>query len=140
MDAVSGNQLLRMQSLAGTTPYMAPEVFKRNYSNSCDTWSLGVILYILVSGYPPFEGYTETEIADKIVDLRYDFSDPIWETVSDSAKDLISKMITSETERITPKEALAHEWLTKADHYQKIKSNRVLMDRLVKFQSATKLR
>ena len=49
-----GAEIIRMQSLAGTIPYMAPEIFRRNYSNSCDTWSLGVILYIILSGYSPF--------------------------------------------------------------------------------------
>lgn len=67
-----------MKSIAGTTPYMAPEVFRRNYSNSCDTWSLGVILFIMVAGYPPFEGYEEEEIETKIKALEFSFDDPIW--------------------------------------------------------------
>jgi calcium-dependent protein kinase len=63
MEEVGNVKIIRMQSIAGTTPYMAPEVFYRNYSNSCDIWSLGVILYIMLAGYPPFEGYSEEEIA-----------------------------------------------------------------------------
>ena len=78
LDAVTGREMLRMQSVAGTTPYMAPEVFQRNYSNSCDTWSLGVILFIMLSGYPPFEGYEEEDIIKKITEIDYDFDDPIW--------------------------------------------------------------
>jgi calcium-dependent protein kinase len=140
IDAMSGNQLLRMKSLAGTTPYMAPEIFKRNYSNSCDTWSLGIILFIMLSGYPPFEGYNEEEIADKIVDIDYNFDDPIWGSVSDTAKDLISKMLCDEVERITPKEALAHEWVANSHKFKKLKSNKVLVDRLSKFQNSSKLR
>jgi len=77
-DAVNNKDGLRMQSVAGTTPYMAPEVFQRNYSNSCDTWSLGVILFIMLSGFPPFEGYEEHEIIKKITELDYSFEDPIW--------------------------------------------------------------
>ena len=82
LDAVTGREMLRMQSVAGTTPYMAPEVFQRNYSNSCDTWSLGVILFIMLSGYPPFEGYEEEDIIKKITEIDYDFDDPIWVSYS----------------------------------------------------------
>lgn len=78
LDAITGREMSRMDSISGTTPYMAPEVFQRNYSNSCDTWSLGVILYIMLSGYPPFEGYKEEDIIKKIIQLEYDFDDPIW--------------------------------------------------------------
>ena len=77
-DAGTGKECLRMQTVAGTTPYMAPEVFQRNYSNSCDTWSLGVILFIMLSGFPPFEGYDEEVIIKKITNLDYNFDDPIW--------------------------------------------------------------
>lgn len=73
--------VMRMSSIAGTTPYMAPEVFRRNYSNSCDTWSLGVILYIMVAGYPPFEGYEEDDIETKIKNLDFSFDDEIWVTI-----------------------------------------------------------
>mmetsp|Transcript_3070 Transcript_3070/g.3659 ORF Transcript_3070/g.3659 Transcript_3070/m.3659 type:complete len:80 (+) Transcript_3070:3-242(+) len=79
-----------MQSLAGTTLYMAPEVFRRDYSNSCDTWSLGVILYIILCGYTPFGGDDDDEIEEKIIDLDYDFDDSLWDDVSASSKDLIS--------------------------------------------------
>ena len=130
-----GAEILRMQSLAGTTPYMAPEVFRRNYSNSCDIWSLGVILYIILSGYAPFGGETDDEIEDKIIDVDYDFDDHIWEDVSDSAKDLISLMIAEETERITPKEALQHEWFTEVSIKPETKSSDVLVDRLIRFQN-----
>lgn len=52
---------------------MAPEVIKKQYSNSCDLWSAGVILYIMLCGYPPFYGDNDMEVFEKVVNLQYDF-------------------------------------------------------------------
>lgn len=104
-------EMLRMETRAGTALYMAPEVLKKDYSNACDTWSLGVILYIMLSGLLPFEGTTDAEIEESIMTLRYDFDDEVWEGCSESVKDLISKMLVYEKDRITPKEALSHPWV-----------------------------
>jgi len=139
MEESGSSQLIRMQSIAGTTPYMAPEVFVRNYSNSCDTWSLGVILFIMLAGYPPFEADVEEDIAKRIVRLDYDFDDPVWEYVSEEARHLIPKLLTDEKERITPKEILQHEWMAKAHSFKRLKTNKLLMKRLEKFQSSNRL-
>lgn len=104
-------EMLRMETRAGTALYMAPEVLKKDYSNACDTWSLGVILYIMLSGLLPFEGTTDAEIEDSIKNLKYDFDDEVWEGISDDVKDLISKMLVYEKHRITPKEAMNHPWV-----------------------------
>lgn len=106
-----GGEMLRMETRAGTALYMAPEVLKKDYSNACDTWSLGVILYIMLSGLLPFEGTTDAEIEDSIKNLRFDFDDEVWESISDEAKDLISKMLVYEKDRITPRECLKHAWV-----------------------------
>jgi calcium-dependent protein kinase len=104
-------EMLRMETRAGTALYMAPEVLKKDYSNACDTWSLGVIMYIMLSGLLPFEGTTDSEIEESIMNLRYDYDDEVWEEISEDAKDLISKMLVYEKDRITPKEALSHPWI-----------------------------
>lgn len=73
----------------GTLYYMAPEVLMVDYDEKCDIWSTGVVLYILLGGYPPFDGSSDTEITRKIIIGDYKMSAPIWDTVSDEAKDLI---------------------------------------------------
>lgn len=104
-------EMLRMDTRAGTALYMAPEVFNKDYSNACDTWSLGVILYIMLSGLLPFTGNTDAAIEDSIKNLKYDFDEEVWDNASDDVKDLISKMLCYEKDRITPKEVLSHKWI-----------------------------
>ena len=65
IDEKGHRKILRMDTIAGTTLYMAPEVFQKDYSNACDTWSLGVILYIMLSGLLPFNGTDDYEIEEK---------------------------------------------------------------------------
>ncbi|CAI2385020.1 unnamed protein product [Moneuplotes crassus] len=132
--------ITRMASVIGTTPYMAPEVFEENYSNSCDIWSLGVILYIMVAGYPPFEGDNEEEIEAKIKLLNFSFDDEIWAELSDKVKDLISKLLTEEHYRITPKEALKHEWCVTENPFPVSRDNKTLIDRLIRFRHCGRLR
>lgn len=124
---VEGGEMLRMETRAGTALYMAPEVLSKDYSNACDTWSLGVILYIMLSGLLPFNGTTDSEIEEAIKNLDYDFEDDegAWDGKSEEVKDLISKMLVYEKDRVTPKEALNHPWVKSMlshhsdDHYDK---------------------
>jgi len=90
---------------------MAPEVIKRQYNYMCDLWSAGVILYIMLSGYPPFYGEDDPEVFEKIAAMDYDFDDEIWEQVSGEAKDLIKRLLTDVSRRISCREALNHPWL-----------------------------
>lgn len=90
-----------MLSVVGTPWYMAPEVLKSKYSEKCDIWSAGVILYVLLAGYPPFFGDTREKVFKKISKGKLKFSDPIWKCVSDVVKDLISKMLCDESQRLT---------------------------------------
>ena len=112
---LKGGEMLRMETRAGTALYMAPEVLSKDYSNACDTWSLGVILYIMLSGLLPFNGTTDAEIEEAIKNLDYDFEDEdgAWDNASEEVKDLISNMLAYEKDRITPKEALNHVWVKK---------------------------
>ena len=76
---------------------MAPEVFKENYTEKCDIWSCGVIMYILITGTPPFNG-SNTEIKQKILEGKVDFSSNVWEEVSPLAKELVAQMLTYDPE------------------------------------------
>ena len=100
----------KMESQVGTAYYIAPEVLKGKYNESCDIWSAGVILYILLSGEPPFSGQNNNEIYRKIIDMKYDFPKDKWSNISKSAKDLIKKMIAPEEKRINAHEVLEHKW------------------------------
>mmetsp|Transcript_106562 Transcript_106562/g.159431 ORF Transcript_106562/g.159431 Transcript_106562/m.159431 type:complete len:86 (-) Transcript_106562:612-869(-) len=84
-----------MHTKAGTPYYISPEVLKGDYDESCDVWSSGVILYILLSGVPPFYGNTDPEILNMVKKGVYSFDIPEFKGVSEAAKDLIKKMITA---------------------------------------------
>lgn len=96
----------------GTTYYMAPEVIMGNYDEKCDVWSLGVILYVMLSGRPPFWGYTERVVKSAIVNDPFSMSGKEWTSVSSSAKDLVTRMLTKDpVRRITAAEAFLHPWI-----------------------------
>lgn len=100
----------------GTPFYTAPEVLKGTYDYSCDTWSAGVIMYMLLGGSPPFNAKLTRGVFRLISQGEYNFDGPIWDKVSDSAKDLIAKLLTVDVEnRITPDQALRHEWFQSVD-------------------------
>jgi calcium-dependent protein kinase len=82
-----------MQTKVGTPYYVAPEVLRREYTNSCDIWSIGVITYILLCGYPPFYGDSDTQIFESVRVGRFDFPSPEWDDVSEEAKDFVSLML-----------------------------------------------
>ena len=83
----------KLSGLAGTPYYLAPEVISNNYTEKCDIWSIGVILYVLLAGYPPFEGDTDDDIIEKVKEGKYSMVGHGWDIISDSAKNLIRKMI-----------------------------------------------
>jgi calcium-dependent protein kinase len=78
----------------GTPYYIAPEVLNKKYNEKCDIWSCGVILFIILSGVPPFNGANDQEIMKNVKIGKFSFSDPCWTNVSDKAKDLIKKLLT----------------------------------------------
>ncbi len=84
----------RMTQKFGTPYYIAPEVLRRNYSEKCDVWSCGVILYILLCGYPPFGGSNDKEILRNVKEGHYEFDEEDWCYISKEAKDLIDLMLT----------------------------------------------
>lgn len=85
-----------MHTIVGTPYYVAPEVLRGNYDFSCDVWSMGVILYIMLCGYPPFEGDNNKEIFKNVLKQNLEFDEGDWKDVSTEAKDLISKMLVKD--------------------------------------------
>ncbi|KAL8272221.1 hypothetical protein Esti_003886 [Eimeria stiedai] len=104
----------KMRERLGTAYYIAPEVLRKKYDEKCDVWSCGVILYILLCGYPPFGGQTDQEILKRVEKGKYSFEMPDWGHVSEEAKDLVRKMLTYDSsKRISAEECLAHPWIVK---------------------------
>ena len=97
----------------GTPYYIAPEVLNKKYNEKCDIWSCGVILYIILSGVPPFNGANDQEIMKNVKIGKFSFSDSCWSNVSDKAKDLIKKLLTYDIDqRPSAEDAIKHPWIT----------------------------
>lgn len=115
---------VKISETLGTPYYIAPEVLTGSYDEKCDVWSIGVILFILLSGCAPFNGKNDDEIMNRVKKGEYRFKSMvtnnskgrIWETISDSAKDLIQKMLTYNPEkRISAAGAYKHKWFEGKD-------------------------
>jgi calcium-dependent protein kinase len=106
-----GNKLEKLHSRVGTIYYVAPEVLKGNYDSKCDMWSLGVLMYVMLSGDLPFYDEKLAEVYKKLNNGEYHFSKPCWNEVSVTAKNLINGLLTVDpTQRLSAKDALKHEW------------------------------
>jgi calcium-dependent protein kinase len=91
---------------------VAPEVLRREYTNSCDIWSIGVITYILLCGYPPFYGDSDTQIFESVKVGKFDFPSPEWDDISPAAKEFVVQLLKkNSTARPTAADALKHRWL-----------------------------
>lgn len=128
------------KTFAGSNIYMAPEIFRADYDESCDIWSIGMILYILLIGVPPFHGKNENEITIAIKKGKYDTLSKEYISLSENAKDLINKLLKyNPKERITAKEALRHPWFNTDDvkniDYLDVEIIRELMINLEKYKS-----
>ncbi|PNI97724.1 CHEK2 isoform 14 [Pan troglodytes] len=114
-----------MRTLCGTPTYLAPEVLvsvgTAGYNRAVDCWSLGVILFICLSGYPPFsEHRTQVSLKDQITSGKYNFIPEVWAEVSEKALDLVKKLLVVDPKaRFTTEEALRHPWLQDEDMKRK---------------------
>merc|ERR1712050_399501 len=101
----------KLKKKLGTPYYIAPEVLKRNYDEKCDVWSSGVIMYILLCGYPPFNGPNDKIIFQRVLEGKFAFPEEDWNGISKQAKDLIKKMLCYDpAKRSHTAECLQHEW------------------------------
>ncbi|KAF6080776.1 checkpoint kinase 2 [Phyllostomus discolor] len=117
-----------MKTLCGTPTYLAPEVLNSfgtaGYNRAVDCWSLGVILFICLSGYPPFsEHKTQVSLKDQITSGKYNFIPEVWAVVSEKALDLVKKLLIVDPKtRFTTEEALKHPWLQDEDMKRKFQN------------------
>jgi len=130
-----------MTTCCGTPQYVAPEVLKgKNYGVEVDCWSLGVILYILLCGYPPFYADTHPRLYQVIQAGKYSFDEDDWGNISEEAKDLIMQLLHMDpAKRITAKNAKNHKWLTKAATNDKALGNKY-QNRMRRFNAVRRLR
>jgi calcium/calmodulin-dependent protein kinase I len=121
----------------GTPNYVAPEVlYGIGYDAKVDCWSLGVILYVMLCGFPPFYDEDEEVLFKQIKSGSFEFPSPYWDSVSDNAKDLIMKLLCIDpNKRYTAEEILKHPWLLnnynqplnfQVDEYKKFKAVRLV--------------
>lgn len=109
---VSPNSI--MNTKVGTPYYVAPEVLRRKYTSSCDIWSIGVITYILLCGYPPFYGDSDKQIFESVRTGFFDFPSPDWDEISNEAKDFVCSLLKSNPEeRLSAEQARRHPWIRK---------------------------
>ena len=106
----------KLSTKVGTAYYVAPEILKGDYTEKCDVWSAGVILYIFLSGDPPFNGPSDSVIYGKIAEMKFSFPEKKWKNISKDAIDLIKHMISPENERYTARQVLDHPWFKNASN------------------------
>ncbi|KAL2079305.1 hypothetical protein ACEWY4_025049 [Coilia grayii] len=127
---------------AGTPGYLSPEVLRKDpYGKPVDMWACGVILYILLVGYPPFWDEDQHRLYQQIKTGAYDFPSPEWDTVTPEAKDLINKMLTiNPAKRITAAEALKHPWICQRSTVASMMHRQETVECLKKFNARRKLK
>ncbi|KAJ9567944.1 hypothetical protein OSB04_003910 [Centaurea solstitialis] len=129
------------RDIVGSAYYVAPEVLKRKYGKEIDIWSAGVMLYILLSGVPPFWAQTEKGIFDEILKGYVDFESDPWPSISTSAKDLVQRMLTLDPKkRITSAEVLEHPWIKEDGEASDKPIDSAVLSRMKQFRAMNKLK
>ncbi|KAL8172567.1 hypothetical protein V2J09_024371 [Rumex salicifolius] len=127
--------------VVGSPYYVAPEVLCKRYGHEADVWSAGVILYILLSGVPPFWAETEAGIFRQILHGKLDFDSEPWPSISDSAKDLIRKMLDRDPRRrLTAHQVLCHPWIVDDNIAPDKPLDSAVLTRLKQFSAMNKLK
>lgn len=128
-----------MSTVCGTPSYLAPEIISGNkYTTQCDIWSIGVILYLLLCGYPPFSDDDNAQMMKAIKSGDVRFPSPDWDNVSAAAKDLIGRCLdVNPNTRIRSGEILNHPWMQKQCSFE---NNSAARDRLRKYQARRRLK
>lgn len=125
-----------MKTVCGTWAYCAPEVIRREkYTNAVDNWTIGILMFVILAGYHPFDIYgdaTEAELLKRIEEVQYDFDDEVWDEVSQEAQNIITGCLQTDPEkRMKASEFLAHPW-TNGKVYVNKKNNAKAVANLTK--------
>mmetsp|Transcript_35012 Transcript_35012/g.100712 ORF Transcript_35012/g.100712 Transcript_35012/m.100712 type:complete len:484 (+) Transcript_35012:407-1858(+) len=130
----------KMHATCGSLAYVSPDTLSGSYTNACDMWSLGVIVYMLLVGYPPFYG-SENEILDKIAAGKYSLTGPRWPKVSRNAKDFVRRLLEVDpNKRMTAKEALDHVWITERVKAPEVKIEHDALEGLKSYAQSSHLK
>ncbi|XP_076922948.1 calcium-dependent protein kinase 19-like [Bidens hawaiensis] len=129
------------RDVVGSAYYVAPEVLKRKYGKEIDIWSAGVMLYILLSGVPPFWAETEKGIFDAVLEGYIDFESDPWPSISPSAKNLVRRMLTQDPKkRITSAQVLEHPWIREDGEASDKPIDSAVLSRMKQFRAMNKLK
>ncbi|XVE78991.1 hypothetical protein DITRI_Ditri14bG0022300 [Diplodiscus trichospermus] len=129
------------KDIVGSAYYIAPEVLKRRYGPEADIWSIGVMLYILLSGVPPFWAESEHGIFNSILRGHVDFTSDPWPSISPQAKDLVRKMLNSDPkQRLTAVQVLNHPWIIEDGEAPDTPLDNVVLSRLKQFKAMNKFK
>ncbi|MCO5552726.1 hypothetical protein L7F22_006243 [Adiantum nelumboides] len=129
------------KDIVGSAYYVAPEVLRRSYGPEADVWSAGVILYILLSGVPPFWADTEQGIFDAILKGHIDYTSDPWPSISQGALDLVKKMLKQDPrERLTAQQVLSHPWIKVDGEASDKPIDGAVLGRMKQFRAMNKLK
>ena len=128
---IQNNDYLTLK--VGSPYFIAPEVLRKKYDKKCDIWSAGILMYILLIGYPPFNGSTHKEIFKEIKKGIIDKDTSEWRKISPKAQDLLNKMLEKKCDkRYTAFECLNHPWITEVENYPRRRIDNVIMSTFLK--------
>ncbi|GFZ20622.1 calcium-dependent protein kinase 17 [Actinidia rufa] len=131
----------QFKDIVGSAYYIAPEVLKRRYGPEVDIWSIGVMLYILLCGVPPFWAESEHGIFNAILRGHVDFTSDPWPSMSTGAKDLVRKMLNSDPkQRLTAIQVLSHPWIKEDGEAPDTPLDNAVLDRLKQFRAMNKFK